>query len=504
MIAIPSRIAAIFILFSFSVPTYSQTSQLWGAAGEKWTPQSRLPDFSFAGYRRAEEPFRIPRESISVASFGAKGDGKTDDTRAFKEAIAGGAGKVILVPAGRYMLSDVLEIRASNLVLRGAGQDKTVLLFTKGLEELRPRPVKNDSGTPTSNWSWGGGLIMIGTQGNRRDAPGDSAPINAAAARGANVISVEGGRFKVGDEVVVSVQDDAEQSLLKYLYRGREGNITGLKDWRCRQIFRVRTVSGKTLTLDRGLRFELRPEWRPALSPFKPAVTDVGIESLAFEFPATRYAGHFKEVGFNPIAINSSAANCWLKDLRVWNGDNGPFVNGAFCTLEGIHLGADPQRYASNGVSGHHGITFEAQDCLCTHFTVDTQFVHDLTVQSAMGCAFSSGRALNLAMDHHCWASYENLFTDIDGGEGKRLWTSGGGGNRGSHTAAGATYWNIRTKQPAAWSRNFGPDMVNLVGLSMREYPPLEMTGRWIEPIAPGPVQPANLYSAMLKKRLAK
>ena len=60
----------------------AETSDLWGAAGEKWTPESRLPDFSLAGYRRGEEPFRIPKAQVSVAAFGAKGDGKTDSTAA--------------------------------------------------------------------------------------------------------------------------------------------------------------------------------------------------------------------------------------------------------------------------------------------------------------------------------------------------------------------------------------------------------------------------------------
>ena len=109
-----------------------------------------------------EEPFRIPKETASVASFGAKGDGKTDATAAFKQAIAAGAGKVVTIPSGRFVLSVVLEIRKSNLVLRGVGPDKTVLLFTKPLEELRPRPAKTDGNQPTSGWSWGGGLIMIG------------------------------------------------------------------------------------------------------------------------------------------------------------------------------------------------------------------------------------------------------------------------------------------------------------------------------------------------------
>lgn len=489
-----------------AAPSQAAVSQLWGADGAAWTPTSRLPDFSFAGYRRGEETFRIPAGSSSVADFGAKGDGKTDDTAAFKAAIAAGQGKVVHIPAGRFVLSDILEIRSSNLVLRGAGSEKTVLVFTKSLETLHPRPVPNDGGTMTTDWSWGGGLIMIGEGEARGGQPaGKFTSVSAPASRGALRLTVDQPLFKVGDEIILTVHDNAGQSLLKYLYHGQTGDISGLKKWQCQQIFRVRAVAGNVLTLDRGLRFDVRAEWRPTLSFFRPAVTDVGLEGVAFDFPATRYAGHFKEVGWNPVAIRRNAAHCWLRDLLIHNGDNGPFIEGAaFCTIDGIRETADAARRAKDGMSGHHGITLEGMDCLCTHFDIQREFIHDLTVQSALGCVFANGRAVNLCMDHHCWASYENLFTDIDAGAGNRLFHCGGGSDRGLHTAAGATFWNIRGRATETWPKGFGPEQMNLIGLPIRDPQVLDMNGRWLEKIAPGQLQPADLHAAMLAKRLGK
>ena len=496
---IRALIFATVLLVTTSVGFGAQTSRLWGAAGEKWTPEGRLPDFSFAGYRRGEEPFRIPTNQIPVTAFGAKGDGATDDTAAFKKAIAAGAGKLILIPAGRFVLSDMLEIKQSGTVLRGAGSEKTVLLFTKSLEELRPSPAKTDGHQPTSGWSWGGGLITIG---GRDRGPAASVEVVRYEQRGARTLALGKNNFKRGDEVMLTVLDNADKTLLKYLYRDQTGDISGLKNWRCRQVFRVVAVAGDVVTLDRGLRYDVRRAWRPTLAAFTPAVTDSALEGVAFEFPATPYRGHFKEVGFNPVQISASAANCWLRNIKAWNADSGPYVNGTFCTLTGIHLGADPARKSAQGQTGHHGITFGGMDCLCTGFDIETQFIHDLTVQSAQGCVFESGRAVNLCMDHHRWAPYENLFTDIDAGDGSRLFQSSGGGERGNHTAAGETFWNIRTRQPAPNPKSLGNDAINIVGINLRDPAEKLPAGMWYEPLAPGDIKPPNLYRAMLQKRL--
>ncbi|MCX6906896.1 MAG: hypothetical protein NTY01_02510 [Verrucomicrobia bacterium] len=69
------------------------SSDLWGTAGEKWTPQSRLPDFSFAGYHAGEAPIPDVAVKASVKNFGAKGDGVADDTAAFKNWSAGVLGE---------------------------------------------------------------------------------------------------------------------------------------------------------------------------------------------------------------------------------------------------------------------------------------------------------------------------------------------------------------------------------------------------------------------------
>src|SRR5437762_3886829 len=149
------------LLAALTVPVTAQTSELWGVNGERWNPRSLLPDFSFAGYHSGEAPLpKVPR-GVSVKEYGAKGDGQTDDTAAFLQALATVKSGAIEVPPGRYRITNILEIKRSHIVLRGAGSDKSVLFFPKPLNDIKPNWGATTTGRPTSNYSWSGGFIWF-------------------------------------------------------------------------------------------------------------------------------------------------------------------------------------------------------------------------------------------------------------------------------------------------------------------------------------------------------
>ena len=103
-------------------------SELWGKAGEKWSPESRLPDFSHAGYHDGEAVLPQIPQVLNVRDFGAKGDGRHDDTQAFLDAVAAGKEGAIFVPPGRYLITRIVRINRSGVVMRGAGPDQSVLV----------------------------------------------------------------------------------------------------------------------------------------------------------------------------------------------------------------------------------------------------------------------------------------------------------------------------------------------------------------------------------------
>ncbi|MBQ7939453.1 MAG: hypothetical protein IJ281_03655, partial [Clostridia bacterium] len=54
---------------------------------------------------------KIDRLHFTPQMYGAAGDGATDDTEAFRQALA--ENRIVHVPGGRYVLSDTLVVRAN-------------------------------------------------------------------------------------------------------------------------------------------------------------------------------------------------------------------------------------------------------------------------------------------------------------------------------------------------------------------------------------------------------
>lgn len=144
--------------FFFTVEA-QQYSQLWGKKGEKWNKEI-IPDFTQAGYKRGEKNIPNYRSKVNVKDFGAVADGITDNTVAFRKAIAKcRKNQSVFIPAGVYLLKDTLQISKSGICLRGDKNKPTVLYFEKGLEELYPDYGKHYP--KQTIWSWGGAMILF-------------------------------------------------------------------------------------------------------------------------------------------------------------------------------------------------------------------------------------------------------------------------------------------------------------------------------------------------------
>jgi len=483
---------------AFQAP--AQHSKLWGEDGTQWTPQSRLPDFSFAGYRRGEKPLpNVPR-GVSVKDFGAKGDGETDDTAAFLKALAEVKSGAIEVPPGRYRITGLLEITRPNVVLRGAGTDKTILFFPTPLNDIKPNWGATTTGQKTSNYSWSGGFITVRGSFQSKKLT----DIAGTAKRGDQTVTVASvAGLRVGQEIEVYQSDKPDNTLAVHLYGGDAGPVENLKGRaRASLVTRITAIKDNRVSLDRPLRCDFRPEWQPQLRAFEPTVTESGVEHLAFEYPVTPYKGHFTELGFNPVAL-SGVAHCWVRNVRGANADSGPFISGVFNTAEAVVM--ESTRAVDNqNCTGHHGVSLGGSDNLLTHFDLRMRFIHDITVSGfCSGNVISRGRGNDLSLDHHRYAPNENLFAELDAGAGTRLWKCGGGAALGKHCGARGTFWNIRSAKPLNYPpAAFGPPSMNVVGLESSQPSETNLEGKWFEAIAPAQLQPANLYAAQLQRRM--
>ena len=476
-------------------------SALWGKDGEAWTAESRLPDFSFAGYHRGEAPLPNPAATHNVRDFGAIGDGEHDDSDAFLKALSEVESGVILIPEGRYVITKMLVIDKPNLVLRGEGPDKTTLYFPIPLNDIKPNWGATTGGLRTSNYSWSGGFIGIHGSFQKEELT----TITEKAQRGQNTITVaDASMLKVGQEIEVGLKDTAENTLAHHLYSGDPRKSLDKLKGRVHTslVAHITAIQDNTLTLDRTLRFDTDTAWNPAVYRFDPTVTESGIEGIRFEFPNTPYEGHFSELGNNAFTIGQ-AAHCWVRNVHVHNADSGGFISGKFNTIDGVTYSSERGEDKNRKSTGHHGLTLGGSDNLFTRFNYQTKFIHDITVSGSTGNVSADGRGVDLALDHHCHAPYENLFTNIDTGLGTRVWRSGGGADLGAHCAARGTFWNIyadKTIQPP--DKDFGPWSMNLVGVQMDVPAQTKPDERWYEFTSTEKAQPENIHQAQLSHRL--
>ena len=495
------RFRVALLLLGLAASAGAATSDLWGTNGERWRADSRLPDFSFAGYHCGEAPLPNVAPGVSVKNFGAKGDDVADDTQAFLDALAAVKSGAIEIPPGRYRITNILEIKRSSVVLRGAGTDKTFLFFPIPLNDIKPDWGATTTGDRTSNYSWAGGFVWFkGSFGEKT-----LARITAEAQRGENSLTVSGTEnLHIGQRVEIFQRDNPDNSLAAELYSGDPGNTKNLEgSTHASLVCRIMRIDGNQIRFDRPLRFDVRLQWRPQIRSFEPTVAESGVENLCFEFPNTPYAGHFTELGYNAVAF-TGVADCWARNLVITNADSGLFPCGAFCTIQNIVFESSRQPDTALHCTGHHGINFEGTDNLYTGFDYRTRFIHDISVDHcAAGNVMTGGKGVDLCFDHHERAPYENLFTDIDAGAGTRLWTCGGGAALGKHCAARGTFWNIRAVRPLKYPpAAFGPNSMNFVALQTDLPSEKNLSGRWFEAIPPNQIFPLDIHAAQLARRL--
>lgn len=494
------------------VTTTSATndSDLWGATGDVWDPLGRLPDFSYAGYRGGAEPIPLVDGivlNVKEQPFYAVGDGITNDTQAFRRAInvanryENGEPVIIYVPAGRYILTDTLQILRSNTVLRGEGAGQlatgdpsqhSILHFKTNLELAR-----DPDHSEYNHWGYGDdGMVQIGDYENNRSAIGGFLAVVAEdACRGARQLRVSNTvSIAVGSYVMLMLAEELvggqpTYSLWRHLHneQAEPPNKPFTELWPVHPYYWIVQVVAKTertITLAQPLRHDVIEAWQPRLYAYEP-VQEVGIEQVRVAFDDIPLENHHNIIaaygvytignrlkgehkGYNGIGLRG-VLNSWVTDVTIENADNALSIGSQSKqnTVQNLWIKSragnpdgDPDDgnsyfdppgskyyscYTGTNVFGHHGllVTIRSHDNLITNFVFDKPWSHDAGFTHLVsGNVIRNGQGHRMSLSYLTDKAFENLYSNIHVGDGIK-WNYGSG-SLGPKSGARATYWNIQ------------------------------------------------------------
>lgn len=446
-----------------------------------------LPDFSYAGYGFGAG---IPEGAkgstlIDPADFGALPDDGQDDSAgllAALEAARGIDGPVtIRLAAGRYLVTEVLDLDRSDLVVEGAGQGAggTEVHFPRPLamvdtgaryDELRTylerydkrqREADRNLDVLFSEYSWTGGFIWVGPRDHRAVAyleEMDTRPRSVAA----GVRGQRGGLTLTLDDAsdvapgswieVMWYSDSPESGIIHSIYGDTDLEI-GSHHWSfpdrplVRQRTKVVKVEGNRLYLASPLPHPVSDDVPAEIGLWQP-ITNVGIEELRFTFPEAAVFGHHVERGYNAVYF-TGAADGWMRNVTVTNADAGILTDDAAqLTFKDLRFNGTRKGHYALHMGSVYGV-------LADGIEIMSPVIHSLTFNTrSVRSVYRNAEVWSEpVIDQHAGSNHQNLFDrvtlhlsperdegdphyDVFDGSGAGYWQPGHGRYN--------TLWNLR------------------------------------------------------------
>ncbi|MFF2808122.1 peptidoglycan-binding protein [Streptomyces sp. NPDC058000] len=257
---------------------------------------NRIPDYSYAGYEGGGVPLPTVPVRVAVPAPGA-GDATAlvqaaiDKASALRPDAHGLRGAVQLAP-GSYHIAGQLHLKASGVVLRGAGVSRTTL-------------VADTASART--------LVTIGTKASYTTVGTPTPVTDACVPVGAREVTVaDTSGLKAGDEVVV--ERPTTQAWIDAI--GMHGIFT--PNWILRFERKITAVHGKRLTLDVPLTNALEKQYTHA-SVYRYTFTridHVGLENLSLDGQAMAAAPDYAKSFYNAAPWEFHAVqDSWITNV---------------------------------------------------------------------------------------------------------------------------------------------------------------------------------------------
>ncbi|MDR0711270.1 MAG: hypothetical protein LBF67_02840 [Prevotellaceae bacterium] len=257
------------------------SSFIFLSAGAQTLPEAYTTDWSFAGYSG-----ELPEPADILTPSGLDKIGATDMSSIVNAAIATQSGKsnggVVYLPEGAYLFRQSISMK-SNVVLRGAGADKTRL-----------------------NFDLSGSNDPIIIKGSLPGSSNPEQPLGLSAARGSSAITLK-------NNPLPNVANGKMAMLYRqpglHAYPGDSWAKTGS----CMQMLHVAQVSGKQVTFAERLRSDFKVADSAGIRIVS-AIHDVGLENFLLTCLNKQYSGENAPAN-NNIAIDY-ADNCWITGVE--------------------------------------------------------------------------------------------------------------------------------------------------------------------------------------------
>jgi len=431
-----------------------------------------LPDFSYAGYGFGIE--KIPSlggRVINPADFGAVPNDGEDDSAAIKAALEA-ARKVegpvtIRFPAGKFQLTEVLNLNRSDLVIQGAGRGgggteihmpRPLAMADVGgrFDELREylkrytkrqREPEKNLDVLFSEYSWTGGFFWIGRDGARavpylEELDERSSPLTTVVTgdRGGRVVEMaDGTSLKVGQWVEIQWYSTSEDSGVIDAIYGDTDLAIGSHHWNFenRPLVRHRTkieaIAGRRVTLASPLPHRISSTVPAEVVAWQP-LERIGIEDIHFTFPNAAVFGHHVERGYNAFYV-TGLADGWIRNVSITNADAGILTDdSAHLTFSDLlFLGQRKAHYAV-----HMG---SVEGVLAKDLDISVPITHSLTFNTKSLRSVYKDAVVRVqpVIDQHAGSNHQNLFDKVT------LHLSAQPGRRGPSypvfDGSGAPYW---------------------------------------------------------------
>lgn len=467
------------LFFFFGYLTLSSELFAWRSTlyPTTWTPGYTnqqgcfLPDFSYAGYMRGELeiPVSVGTKFINVteAPYNADNTGKNDVTSIIQQAVNSVGqmgGGTVFIPEGIYKIkpqgtsSAAISINYSNVILRGAGKEKTFFYCYE--ENMRGKKIISISPSSGGNWDQAedGNVYEVA-----RDIP--ESPTQ-------QIFLKDVGSLKIGDWVIIRSNRTAEW-ITEHNMNGfwsADGSFSATMGTTFyRQITGVNT-GNRSITIDIPTRYYIKTRDYARVYKVTPKITNVGVENFSIGNKMNSATIGWGEEDYNTSSANggyqvhsafligfSYCVNSWAKNISSYQAGNASPIH---MSSNGIDLNrcrnltidrcefSYPQ-YEGGGGNGY-GMNICSQECLFSNCrSLSPRHAYSFKYAYSSGNViynFYSGDGPKYGSDFHMYLSMSNLI-DCQGLDGDFIESNvrpygGTVGNYHGQTSTQTVFWN--------------------------------------------------------------